>query len=90
VYLTTSTTAVANVEMDLNQVMPNGMTVIFGFQCDGWGDTWDYTANVGTAEHPIDKWIHSNAGCRPQSWTKNAWHHIQISHFRNDLGVVTY
>jgi hypothetical protein len=90
VYLTTSATAVANVEMDMNQVMSNGQTVIFGFQCDGWAGTWDYTANAGTAAHPIDEWVHSKAGCRPQSWTKNAWHHIQISYSRNDLGVVTY
>jgi hypothetical protein len=67
VYLTTSTTVVANLEMDMNQVMPNGQTVIFGFQCDGWAGSWDYTANAGTAAPPIDEWIHSKARCRPQS-----------------------
>jgi hypothetical protein len=40
--------------MDMNQVMPNGQIVIFGFQCDGWSGTWDYTANKGTLEKPID------------------------------------
>ena len=48
IYLAGPTTGIANIEMDLNQVMANGQTVIFGFQCDGWSGTWDYTANTGT------------------------------------------
>ncbi len=35
VYLDGSVSDVANLEMDVNQVMANGQTVIFGFQCDG-------------------------------------------------------
>ena len=45
VYLTDSAANIANLEMDLNQTMPNGQTVIFGFQCDGYSGTWDYNAN---------------------------------------------
>ena len=32
----------------MNQTMENGQTVIFGFQCDGYTSTWDYTRNAGT------------------------------------------
>jgi hypothetical protein len=80
----------ANLEMDMNQVMANGQTVIFGFQCDGWSGTWDYTTNSGTPQKPVDKWLHSAAACNPNKWTTNAWHHIQISYSRDDAGMVTY
>jgi hypothetical protein len=89
-YLTSSSNTIANLEMDLNQVMSNGQTVIFGVQCDGWKGTWDYTANLGSADHPNDQWIQSKAPCNPRNWSINAWHHIQISYSRNDSGVVTY
>jgi K+-transporting ATPase ATPase A chain len=44
-----------------------------------------------TPEQPIDKWIHSNVSCPdPKTWEPNAWHHVQISYSRDDLGNVTY
>ena len=33
--------------MDLNQTMANGQTALFGFQCDGYTSTWDYTEERG-------------------------------------------
>jgi hypothetical protein len=39
---------IGNLEMDMNQVIPNGDTVIYGFQCDGDNGTWDYSGNTGT------------------------------------------
>jgi hypothetical protein len=90
VYLPYPSTSVANLEMDVNQVMPNGQTVIFGFQCDGWSGTWDYTANKGTPEKPVDTWVHTSAGCNPHAWSTNTWHHVQISFSRDDSGNVTY
>jgi hypothetical protein len=81
---------VANLEMDVNQVMENGLTVIFGFQCDHWSGTWDYTANLGTPKAPKDKWIHSTAACNTQKWAQNVWHHVQVSYSRDDSGNVTY
>jgi hypothetical protein len=90
VYLPSPSTAIANVEMDMNQVMPNGQTVIFGFQCDGWSGTWDYTANKGTPEKPVDTWLHSNAACNPRKWSTDTWHHVQVSYSRDDSGNVTY
>ncbi len=89
-YLASPISDIANIEMDLNQVMPNGQTVIFGFQCDGWSHSWDYTANLGTPTSPNDQWIHSNQTCNPQAWATNAWHHVQISYSRDSSGNVTY
>lgn len=80
----------ANLEMDMNSVMPNGETVIFGFQCDGWSKTWDYTGNAGTPKNPIDRWYHSTQACNPRTWTTNTWHHVQVEYSRDDNGVVTY
>jgi len=90
IYLASPTTSVGNIELDLNQVLDNGQTVIFGFQCDGWSGTWDYTKNAGTPDAPIDKWLHSNQTCTPQNWAPDTWHHVQIQYSRDDSGNVTY
>lgn len=90
VYLTDSVSNMANIEMDTNQVLDNGNTVIYGFQCDGNSSTWDYTANRGTPTKPIDVWVHTSAYCNARNWGKNTWHHIQISYSRDDSGNVTY
>jgi hypothetical protein len=82
--------SVANLEMDMNQTMPNGLTVIYGFQCDGWSHTWDYTLNKGTPTSPVDAWAHSNAYCNPAAWSTNAWHHVQVSYSRDGSGNVCY
>ena len=89
-YLEDSANSVSNLEMDMNQVMPNGQTVIFGFQCDGWSGTWDYTENAGTPYNPDDRWVTSNAPCDVRNWAKNTWHHVQISYSRDDYGTVNY
>jgi hypothetical protein len=90
IYLTNSSGSIANVEMDMNQVMPNGQTVIFGFQCDGWNGVWDYTENAGTPTAPVDHWVQSNATCNVQNWSQYAWHHIQVSYSRDGYGNVNY
>ncbi len=90
IYLTSSSSAIANLEFDLNQVMSNGQTVIFGFQCDSWTGTWDYTANTGTPQNYNDVWLHSTAPCSVRNWTQNAWHHLQVSYSRDDNGNATY
>jgi hypothetical protein len=82
---------VANLEMDMNQVIANGDTVIYGVQCDGYSGTWDYTLNVGTPQKPKDKWIHSNVACpAPRTWEAKTWHSVQISYSRDNAGNVTY
>jgi len=82
---------IGNIEMDMNQVIANGDTVIYGFQCDGYSGTWDYTINLGTQARPEGHWEHSNVSCPdPKTWTPNAWHNVQVSYHRNDAGDVTY
>lgn len=90
VYIAAPSSDIANLEFDMNQVMANGQTVIFGVQCDGYSNTWDYTINAGTPENPIDQWLHSTAPCNPQNWTTNTWHHVQMSYSRDSDGNVTY
>src|SRR5205807_1780904 len=90
VYLTSPSGDIANVEMDMNQVLASGHTVIYGFQCDGHSGTWDYTTNAGTPQNPIDQWLHSTVPCNPRTWATNTWHRIQIAYSRDDEGNVSY
>jgi hypothetical protein len=90
VYVQSPSTGIANIEMDMNQVLANGQTVIYGFQCSGYSGTWEYTTNAGTPQHPSDKWIRSQASCNPRRWTTDSWHHVQISYSRDKSGDVTY
>jgi hypothetical protein len=90
VYFAPPSSGITNLEMDMNQVMSNGQTVIFGFQCDGYSGTWDYTANAGTPANPSDVWLHSAAECNPREWSTNTWHHVQVSYSRDGAGNATY
>lgn len=90
VYLTESVKQISNLEMDMNQVTANGQTVIFGFQCDGYSGTWDYSMNAGTPEKPDGMWVHTNAACNVQNWSINQWHHVQVAYARDPFGNVTY
>lgn len=90
IYLDSSAASIANLEMDLNQVLTNGQTIIYGFQCDGYSGTWDYTENAGTPASPVDHWLHSAAPCNVRKWTQNMWHHVQVTYQRDNLGNVTY
>ena len=90
-YLGAGAANIANIEMDMNQVVANGQTVIYGVQCDSWTKTWDYTANAGTAAAPNDVWLHSNQPCTVRNWAPNTWHHVQIRYSRDSSGGnVTY
>jgi hypothetical protein len=90
VYFTSSLSKVGNLELDLNQVMPNGENAIFAMQCAGDSNTWDYTENAGTPQKSIVKWVHSKQACNPRTWSVNTWHHVQLSYSRTDSGEVTY
>ena len=90
IYLTDSSASIANIEMDMDQVMPNGLTVIFGVQCDGWTNTWDFSENAGTPTAPYDYWVTSGAPCNVRTWAQNTWHHVQFSYMRDEYGNVTY
>jgi hypothetical protein len=90
VYLDGSVANVASLEMDINQVMANGQTVIYGFQCDGYSKTWDYTTNAGTPVNYVDHWLKSDQACDLQQWSVGTWHHVQVAYSRDDAGNVTY
>lgn len=84
VYIT-DPSQVANIELDMNQVMSNGKTVIFGTQCSTYSKTWEYTVSSGGSH-----WKSSNVGCNPRTWAANTWHHVQIASHRDSSGNVTY
>lgn len=90
IYIANSAANIANIELDMNQVLSNGQTIIYGFQCDGYSGTWDYTKNAGTPQKPNDAWVHSKAACNPRNWKVNTWHHVQIAYSRDNSGNVTY
>jgi hypothetical protein len=85
VYIT-DPSQVGNIELDMNQVMSNGQTVIYGTQCSTYTKTWEYTIFSGGAF----RWRSSNVGCNPRNWAANTWHHIQIASHRDSGGNVTY
>jgi hypothetical protein len=90
VYLQSPSDGVENLELDLNQVLSNGQTMLYGFQCDGWSSTWDFSTNRGSATSPNPQWVHTSSYCNPHSWGTNQWHHVQILYTRNDSGWITY
>jgi hypothetical protein len=77
---------VLNLEMDINQVLANGETVIFSTQCAGTVGAWEAGYTAGKLDH----WWASGIKCNPQNWTPNVWHHIQIGMHREPNGVVSH
>jgi hypothetical protein len=76
----------ANLELDLNQVLSNGKTVIMGTQCSGFNKVWEWTAY----QNGHYGWHKSSIACNPMSWSAKTWHHIQIGFHRDSSGVVTH
>jgi hypothetical protein len=76
----------ANLELDMNQVMSDGKTVLFAFQCSSYSGSWEY-ATV-SSNHP--HWHSSGLACNPKKWAAYKWHHVQIASHRNSSGYVTY
>jgi hypothetical protein len=77
---------VQNLELDLNQVMSNGETVIYGTQCSSISKTWEYAISSSNKPH----WKSSGIACNPLKWSAKTWHHIQVGFHRNSSGVVTH
>jgi hypothetical protein len=90
VYIPSPNTGLANLELDLNQVLSGGQTVLYGMQCDGWSNTWDYSVNLGTTTAPVVAWAHTSAPCNVRNWSTNVWHHVQLSYSRNETGWITF
>jgi hypothetical protein len=77
---------VLNLELDINQSMTNGETVILGTQCSGVTGTWEAAYTSGKLDH----WWSSSIKCDPRNWTANTWHHVQIAMHRDAGGAVTH
>lgn len=77
---------VGNLELDMNQVTPDGNTQILAFQCSGYKGRWEYSYAANNIVH----WQPSSVACNPQKWTANVWHHVQIYTSRDDSGNTTY
>jgi len=90
VYLQYPSDGVQVLELDLNQVASNGQTILYGFQCSGWANAWEFSTNRGSATSPSPHWVATSSYCNPHSWGTNQWHHVQILYSRNDSGWVTY
>ena len=82
----TDPSQIANIEMDINQVISNGSTVILGTQCSIYSGTWEFVTAKGLTPH----WNPSNLPCNPQAWSANTWHHVQIASHRTSGGNVSY
>jgi hypothetical protein len=76
----------ANLEMDMNDVMSDGQTVILGTQCSVYSKSWEYTLQSGGSFH----WHPSNIPCNPETWSAKTWHHFQIASHRDSIGTATY
>lgn len=91
VYFTSSVSKIGNLELDINQVMADGKTLLVGVQCDGYTGHWAYTANTGSASDVKPKWLTaSNTACNPRNWGTDKWHHVQYSFSRDTSGTITY
>ena len=90
VYIPSPNSGLVNLELDLNQVLSGGQTVIYGMQCDGWSNTWDISVNKGSTPSPSIQWAHTSVPCNVRNWSTNAWHHVQLTYSRNDTGWITY
>ena len=90
VYLQNPSNGVQILELDLNQVLSNGQTMLYGIQCNAWSSTWDFSTNRGSASSPRPTWVNTSAYCNPHGWGTNQWHHVQLLYSRNDSGWITY
>jgi hypothetical protein len=82
----TDLTHVDNIEMDINQDIPGGDTIIYGVQCAFAVGFWQYT----TATNPTtSQWNSTTTPCTKTTWTANTWHTVSLASHRVG-GVVTY
>ncbi len=76
-----------NVEMDIDQVVASGATVILSTQCSGEIGRWEFGDSVGRHDH----WKSTPIKCDPADWSANTWHHIQIGeHHAVNSDMVTH
>jgi hypothetical protein len=76
-----------NLELDVDQVLANGETIILSTQCSGVHGRWSYGYTV---DGRLDHWWNTNLKCNPAEWTANVWHHVQIGEHRDADSMVTH
>src|SRR5258708_2170036 len=88
---------IQNIEMDTNQVWDNnGDVLIYELQCANGPQSWKSTESNLNAQIPQPKRVTPNQNwqthlaCDPQTWTANAWHHVQLSVHRDSTGAAFY
>jgi hypothetical protein len=82
-----SPSEVKNLEMDIDQVVASGATVILSTQCSGEIGYWEFGDSVGRHDH----WKSTKIKCNPADWAPNVWHHIQIGeHHAPNSDMVTH
>src|SRR5678815_2295629 len=79
------TTHLRNLEFDLNQVLPNGDTVIYGVQFNFGNSKIQFTTNAGGSH-----WNDSNITFAKAQFTAGVYHHLIFNYHRDAAGVVTY
>ena len=87
VYIAGSPSNLANIELDLNQVLSDGDVMIYSFQCSGHSGKWEYGSNSGSIKHSHAKWVKSSVSCNPKDWKGDTWHHVQIAYSREDSDI---
>lgn len=75
---------VANIEMDMNQVV-DGYTYIFGVQCSHGTKSFEVTYVTDRAH-----WRTTDIPCDPQAFQPNSWHHFEIASHRDNALHITY
>lgn len=84
-WLNVDTTHIGQIELDINQTLADGTTIIFGTQCNLTAGVWDYTSNLAGNAH----WNHSTIPCTSSQIPSNTWVHVVITSHRVG-GLVTY
>jgi hypothetical protein len=74
----TDPTQILNMEMDMNQVMADGDTVIYDCQCAH-----------GSAHWEVDGWHATTVAGDPQTWGVSTYHHVRIFWHRDLAGTLT-
>lgn len=79
-------TQVQNLEIDMNQVLQDGRTVIMGIQAASGSKSWEYTTTPTGSSH----WNKSNISVNPTTWKPGIWKHIRLFYSLTLAGIVTY
>jgi hypothetical protein len=78
---------IGQLELDMNQVTPDGRTVLLCTQANNNSGGFDYTTTPGGGG---TKWNPSNIKICPKQWADGSWHTIRIKTSHDGKGNVLY